>query len=75
MDSNDSFCYGVITKNQLAQLYFPERSIASARRKINYWIRHNQELTECLAKTGYSPRNLVLTPAQVNLIMRYLGEP
>lgn len=75
MDKNNSFHYGALTKTELAQLYFPERLPASARRKLNYWIAHNKQLTECLVLTGYKPRNIELTPAQVDLIIEYLGEP
>lgn len=70
-----AFQYTTMTKASLAQLYFPERKIAAARRKLNYWISHNGELNAALTKTGYSPRNIVLTPVQVNLIIGYLGEP
>jgi len=75
MNKETVFHYGALTKTALAQLYFPDRAPAAARRKLNYWIGHNRMLTEKLIDCGYKPKNIDLTPAQVDLIVFYLGEP
>ena len=54
------------SKSQLATLYLPHIQPASARRTLLSWIAKN---------TGYSEKAILLTPAQVGLIFRFLGEP
>ena len=48
---------------------------ASARRTLRSWIAKNTALQNELARTGYSEKAILLTPAQVGLIFRFLGEP
>ena len=48
---------------------------ASARRTLRSWIAKNTALQNELARTGYSDKAILLTPAQVRLIFRFLGEP
>ena len=48
---------------------------ASARRTLRSWIAKNTALQNELARTGYSDKAILLTPAQVGLIFRFLGEP
>ena len=60
------------SKSQLATLYLPHIQPASARRS---WIAKNTALQNELARTGYSEKAILLTPAQVGLIFRFLGEP
>lgn len=63
------------SKSQLANLYLPHIQPASARRTLRSWISKNTELQTALACTGYSDKAILLTPAQVGLIFRFLGEP
>ncbi|WP_321479691.1 DUF4248 domain-containing protein [uncultured Bacteroides sp.] len=67
--------YGAMTKGELAELYMPLASSAGARRMLNLWISKNSALSAELAATGYNIRTVTLTPLQVMLIIRYLGEP
>ena len=60
---------------QLATLYLPHIQPASARRTLRSWIAKNTALQNELARTGYSDKAILLTPAQVRLIFRFLGEP
>ena len=63
------------SKSQLATLYLPHIQPASARRTLRSWIAKNTALQNELARTGYSDKAILLTPAQVRLIFRFLGEP
>lgn len=65
-------CY---SKQELAVMFFPYTEPLSAVRHLFNWVRRNAELTERLLRSGYSTYQKVLTPAQVNLIFEYLGEP
>nr|WP_321335129.1 DUF4248 domain-containing protein [uncultured Bacteroides sp.] len=67
--------YGAMTHNELAELYLPHLQPATARRTLHRWIARNSALCAELAATGYSIRTSLLTPAQVALVIRYLGEP
>ena len=53
----------------------PHIQSASARRTLRSWIAKNTALQNELARTGYSDKAILLTPAQVRLIFRFLGEP
>ena len=63
------------SKSQLASFYLPDIQTASARRTLRGWIAKNTELQAALAQTGYSEKSILLTPAQVGLFFRFLGEP
>ena len=63
------------SKSQLATLYLPHIQPASARRTLRSWIAKNTALQNELARTGYSEKAILLTPAQVGLIFRFLGVP
>ena len=53
------------SKSQLATLYLPHIQPASARRTLRSWIAKNTALQNELARTGYSEKAILLTPAQV----------
>lgn len=63
------------SKSQLASLYLPDVQPASARRTLRGWIAKNTELQTALAHSGYTEKSILLTPAQVGLFFRFLGEP
>ena len=63
------------SKSQLASFYLPDIQTAAARRTLRGWIAKNTELQAALAQTGYSEKSILLTPAQVGLFFRFLGEP
>lgn len=64
-----------MSKAQLAQAYAPDLSPSSALNRLREWIDLNPQLTEALKDTHYHRRQKQLTPLQVALIYRYLGEP
>ena len=63
------------SKSQLAALYLPHIQPASARRTLRSWIAKNTELQAALTRSGYTGKAILLTPAQVGLFFRFLGEP
>lgn len=67
--------YGGMSKLELAQLYLPDTQPYLARRKLNVWISLNKELQKELVQRGYQPKVPFLTAGQVEVIMKYLGEP
>lgn len=56
-------------------MYFPGSVSQSASVQLRRWIKLNKLLTEALAKTGLVNRQRLLTPRQVELIFKHLGEP
>lgn len=67
---------GVATSfTELALRYNPHMSAKSARRVLHAWIRLNNQLSEELAELQWSATVRMLTPRQVAVIYRYLGEP
>lgn len=63
------------SKCELALLYSPDICPRAAVNRLARWIRLNRELAEMLHQKGYRPRQQVFTPAQVELLVFYLGEP
>ena len=64
------------SKGELAQAYFP-RTIdpKNALRNLARWIDMNPELVKQLKESGYQRRQRLLTPRQVSIIYKFLGEP
>ena len=63
------------TKKELALLYFPNSSPATARRYLIRWIMRNSRLMEDLYAANYSLSDQYLTKEQVEIIFRYIGPP
>jgi len=63
------------TKQELAQLYFPDTPPHTAVNRLMRWINRCEPLREALEETHYQPRNRLFTPKQTALICQYLGEP
>ena len=63
------------TKTELAIMYSPDLKIDSAIRRLRNWINHNKPLCRDLDALCYNKRAQIFTPAQVELIFHYLGEP
>ncbi|MDR0894587.1 MAG: DUF4248 domain-containing protein, partial [Prevotellaceae bacterium] len=56
------------TKDELARLYNPHLSPASATQLLRRWIAHNSQLTTRLAEAGYAKNRHSYTPREVRLI-------
>lgn len=64
------------TKKELALAYFPDVTDPHiATNRLMRWIVRNTELMEELRKHSYQKNFRFFTPAQVRLIVYYLGEP
>ena len=62
-------------KAELAQLYSPGASRASALRLLNKYLHAADGLLDALQRTGYTRGSRHFTRYQVRLIFEYLGEP
>ena len=62
-------------KAELAQLYSPGASRASALRLLNKYLHATDGLLDALQRTGYTRGSRHFTRYQVRLIFEYLGEP
>ncbi|MCD8176725.1 MAG: DUF4248 domain-containing protein [Tannerellaceae bacterium] len=60
---------------ELALRYNPNMSIKSARRILREWVNINIPLQHELSQTGYTHNLRILSPFQVSLFFKYLGEP
>ena len=65
-----SYVYG-----ELALLYFTFSTKKSATNQLRRWIRRNQELRRNLALLGFTERQRILTPRQVEVVVQFVGEP
>lgn len=63
------------TLTELSEMYFPNSTQRSALNQLKRWINYNNQLLSALEQKGYQNKQRYLTPAQVKLIIEYLGEP
>lgn len=62
-------------KQELAQLYFPQLSPASALKKLRKWISFNPELHRRLYSGREGRNDQSFSHRQVLLLVEYLEEP
>ena len=60
---------------ELACLYLPQITQKSASNQLRNWIKLNQNLKNELYLSGLKPKQKVLTPKQVSILVNHLGEP
>lgn len=79
MDNNTekeaSFLIRSYLKVELAQLYFPTLSPASALKKLRKWITSNPELHRHMAEGLEGRNDQSYSHRQVALLVQYLEEP
>ena len=63
------------TKFQIAMLYFPDKSYATASCNLRYWIASDKALRDALHATGYRDRGKFLTEEQYQILVDHVGEP
>ena len=63
------------SKSQLATLYLLTYSLPRHAAPSAVGFTQNTALQAALAQTGYSEKAILLTPAQVGLFFKFLGEP
>ncbi len=62
-------------KNELAMMYFPDVSKDAASRNFRRWIRQCPDMQKELRAIGYDKNRQYLLKAEVEVIVKYLGEP
>lgn len=60
---------------ELAALYFPYITPASASIRLKQWIIENKDLLSLLESTGYKRTNRILTPRQKDILVEAFGSP
>lgn len=60
---------------ELAILYAPGLTPHSASQRLTRWVKKNEELYRVLLQAGWVKGNRILSPMQVGIIVKYLGEP
>jgi hypothetical protein len=79
MEQKETRRYGtpirVYSKKELASMYFPGVSEATATRHLMRWIRKREDLYRELQELGYKERDHLFTGKQVECIFYYLSEP
>ncbi len=71
----DKFKVRAFGYGELAQLYFPQITKQSATIQFRRWIRINNPLQIALTSNGFRKFQKMLTPKQVEIIIKYIGEP
>jgi len=60
---------------ELAQLYFPHVTKASASRKFSQWIYNSPELITKLTGLNWKKRSRYFTPKQVKALIEHFDPP
>lgn len=71
----DKFIVRAFGFGELAQLYFPSITKKSASAQLRKWVESDNSLRIELSQAGYRFTQRVLTPRQVEIIFRKLGDP
>ena len=71
----ETFAIRTYDKAELASLYCPGREPGAALQNLYRWIRRIPRLTEELNATGYNKYRHCYLKQEVDIIVKYLGEP
>lgn len=74
-DEETGFCFRAYRKNELARLYFPQADKKGALQGLTRWIKHCAELEKALEASGYNKNRKFFLRPEVELIVKFLGEP
>lgn len=74
-DEDLPFHCRVYRKSELARLYFPESDTKTALQGLARWIKRCTELGEALEAVGYEKKRRFYRKPEVELIVKFLGEP
>lgn len=64
-----------VPKTELAQLYFPQAGKKTALQGLARWIKRCTELEKALEAAGYDKNRRFYLKPEVELIVKFLGEP
>ena len=62
-------------KTELALMYFPESTKETAVRLLSRWMKDDANIMEELNALGYNKHRQYLLKREVEVIVKYLGEP
>ena len=71
----ENFRLKAYTKVELAQLYSPHSQEATALQNLYRWMKRNTSLMEELRGLGYNKYRHSFLKQEVQVIVKYLGEP
>jgi hypothetical protein len=74
MDKNE-FQIRTYGFGELAQLYFPHISKASASRMLSQWIHTSPQVTKNLLEIDWKKRSKYFTPKQVKVLVGHFDPP
>lgn len=74
-DNEGAFCPRAYRKNELARLYFPQADKKMALQGLSRWIKQCAELEKALEASGYNKKRKFFLKAEVEIIVKFLGEP
>lgn len=74
-EEREGFCLKAYRKCELASLYFPQAGKKSALQGLGRWIKQCTELVQALERSGYQKKRKFFLKSEVELIVRFLGEP
>ena len=63
------------TTEEEALLYGEGLTPESSTKRLSKWVQVNPSLTDELERCGWKKGKKILTPIQVQVIVRFLGEP
>ena len=75
MEPEERFDYRSYTKTELALMYSPDSTPATALQCLTRWMKQCRPLMAELASMGYNKFRHTLFRQEVEAIVRYLGEP
>ena len=74
-EEREGFCLKAYRKSELAGLYFPQAGKKGALQGLGRWIKQCAELERELERSGYQKNRKFFLKSEVELIVRFLGEP
>ena len=75
MDQEERFGYRSYSKTELALMYSPDSTPATALQCLTRWMKQCRPLMAELASMGYNKFRHTLFRHEVEAIVRHLGEP
>ena len=75
MDQEERFDYRSYSKTELALMYSPDSTPATALQCLTRWMKQCRPLMAELASMGYNKFRHTLLRKEVEAIVKYLGEP
>jgi len=75
MEKDEPFRIKSYTWKELAGLYSPDITVGAAVKRLTRWVEHHPLLGDELAGHGWKKADRILSPRQVEVVVRHLGEP